>query len=273
MCAWGQSAYTFKQELNGNDEKRCCFLFLCSWLHGMHWLPTGYEEALPATLTETCAKLQSRTHNSVSLSLSLSRRDLACNLQGGHWNCWQMFDQLHASECRLLDYQQLRKQLWMPSSQTTTFPVGRSSDRGTAPLSSCDSNPTPTLPQQTWRIRTTPKASTSEGTPLARFEGNRKDPRYEMNSQQKQIRQVAIILTFPPWRFLRWTLTLKRQHRTQPQRSVGLYARKSRLTVAANTYNNENGSDVSNLHEFYQPQPLLFAACDDNLTHPTAELD
>ena len=30
---------------------------------------------------------------------------------------------------------------------------------------------------------------------------------------------------------------------------------------------------VSNLHDFCQPQPLLFAACDDSLTHPTAELD
>ena len=35
----------------------------------------------------------------------------------------------------------------------------------------------------------------------------------------------------------------------------------------------ENGSDVSNLHDVCQPQPLLFAACDDSLTHPTAELD
>ena len=51
---------------------------------------------------------------------------------------------------------------------------------------------------ETWRIRTTPKASASEGRPLAIFEGTRKDPGYEMNSQQKQTSQVAIILTFPP---------------------------------------------------------------------------
>ena len=33
----------------------------------------------------------------------------------------------------------------------------------------------------------------------------------------------------------------------------------------------ESGSDVSNLHDVCQRQPLLFAACDDSLTHPTAE--
>ena len=126
-------------------------------------------------------------------------------------------------------------QLWMPCSQTTTCPVGRLSERGTAPLSSCDSNPTPTLHQQTWRIRTTPKASASEGRPLAIFEGTRKDPGYEMDSQQKQIRQEAIILSFPPWCFLHWKLTFKWQHRTPPQTSIGLHTWKSRLTVVANT--------------------------------------
>ena len=173
----------------------------------------------------------------------------------------------------LLDYQQLRRQLlWIPCSQTTTFPLGRSSERGTAPLSSCDSNPTPTLHQQTWRIRTTPKVSTSEGSRLARCEWTRKDPGYEMDSQQKQIRQVAIILSFPPWCFLHLKLIFKWQHRTPPQTSIGLHARKSRLTVVANT-TVKNGSDASNLHDFCQPQPFLFAACDDSLTHPTAELD
>ena len=86
----------------------------------------------------------------------------------------------------------------MPCSQTTTFSVGRSSERGTTPLSSCDSNPTPALHQPTWRTRTTRKASTSDGSPQARSEGIGKDPGYEMNSQQQRIRQVVIILTFPP---------------------------------------------------------------------------
>ena len=27
------------------------------------------------------------------------------------------------------------------------------------------------------------------------------------------------------------------------------------------------------MHDFGQPEPLLFAACDDSLTHPTAEFD
>ena len=41
----------------------------------------------------------------------------------------------------------------------------------------------------------------------------------------------------------------------------------------SNLHNSENGSDVSTLHDFCQPEPLLFAACDDSLTHPTAEFD
>ena len=49
----------------------------------------------------------------------------------------------------------------MPCSQTTMFPVGMSSERGTAPLSSCDSNPAPTLHQQTLRILTTLSPRTS----------------------------------------------------------------------------------------------------------------
>ena len=44
-------------------------------------------------------------------------------------------------------------------------------------------------------------------------------------------------------------------------------------TDSSSEHNSENGSDASNLHDFCQPQPLLFAACDDSLTHPTAELD
>ena len=50
-------------------------------------------------------------------------------------------------------------------------------------------------------------------------------------------------------------------------------ARTEITTDSGSKYNNENGSGVSNLHDFCQPQPLLFAACDDSLTHPTAELD
>ena len=60
---------------------------------------------------------------------------------------------------------------------------------------------------------------------------------------------------------------------TQPQRSGGLHARKSRLTDSSGKHDSENGSDVSNIHAFCEPEPLLFAACDDSLTHPTAEFD
>ena len=50
-------------------------------------------------------------------------------------------------------------------------------------------------------------------------------------------------------------------------------ARTEITTDSGSKYNSENGSGVSNLHHFRQPQPLLFAASDDSLTHPTAELD
>ena len=50
-------------------------------------------------------------------------------------------------------------------------------------------------------------------------------------------------------------------------------ARTGITTDSSSKHNSENGSDVSNRHDFCQPEPLLFAACDDSLTHPTAEFD
>ena len=50
-------------------------------------------------------------------------------------------------------------------------------------------------------------------------------------------------------------------------------ARTEITTDSVSKLYSENGSDVSNLHDFCQPQPLLFEACDDSLTHPTVELD
>ena len=145
----------------------------------------------------------------------------------------------------------------MPFSQTTTFPVGRLSESGTAPLSSCDSNPT--VYQQTWRIRRALKASTSEGSPLAIFEGTRKDPDYEMSSQQKQIRQVAINFDYPSSTFS--SLNTNLQMTTQD--TVKDECRPARLTVAAST-RVKNGSDVSNLRGFCEPVPVRFAVRDDN---------
>ena len=50
-------------------------------------------------------------------------------------------------------------------------------------------------------------------------------------------------------------------------------ARTEITTDSSSKHDSEDGSDVSNLHDFCQPEPLLFAACDDSLTHPAAELD
>ena len=50
-------------------------------------------------------------------------------------------------------------------------------------------------------------------------------------------------------------------------------ARSEITTDSGSKHDSENGSDVSNLHDVCQPEPLLFAACDDSLTHPAAELD
>jgi len=50
-------------------------------------------------------------------------------------------------------------------------------------------------------------------------------------------------------------------------------ARTEITTDSSGKHNNKKASDVLNLHDFCQPQPLLFAACDDSLTRPTAELN
>ena len=50
-------------------------------------------------------------------------------------------------------------------------------------------------------------------------------------------------------------------------------ARTEVTTESGSKHNSENGPDVSNLHDFCEPEPLPFAECEDSLTHPTAELD
>ena len=145
----------------------------------------------------------------------------------------------------------------MPCSQTTTFAVGRSSERGTAPLS-CDSNPTPTLHQQTWRIRTTPKASTSEGSCLARFElRDRERSRLRSEQSTKADQAGGNNFDFPTLTFS--SLNTNLQMTTQDTATEKCRpARTESTTDSSSKDNSENMSDISNLHGAFVNQSRLF---------------
>ena len=77
---------------------------------------------------------------------------------------------------------------------------------------------------------------------------------------------------FPPLTFS--SLNTNLQMTTQDTATEKCRPARTEITAdSSSKHNSENGSDVSNLHDFCQPEPLLFAVCDDSLTHPTAEFD
>ena len=144
-----------------------------------------------------------------------------------------------------------------------------------------DTNPTPNLRQQKWRTRITLRRPVfEEEDPPPDTKRTRKELHCENNGQEKPIMQAGSDnFDFSSFVFvkkknnfiLHRTLTLTWQHSgIRAQRSVGLYARKWRLTWVTNIVTLKMGQ--TSWLSSTEAASFCFVCDDSNLIHQTFEM-